>query len=67
MKKNILLSLLALAATSGFAQAETTLRFGVDPSFPPFESKAPDGKLIGFDIDLGNAICQQAKVKCGVG
>lgn len=64
MKKNILLVILTLAATTGFAQAETTLRFGVDPSFPPFESKAPDGKLVGFDIDLGNAICQQAQVKC---
>ena len=40
------------------------LRFGVDPSYAPFESKAADGSLVGFDIDLGNAICAELKVKC---
>lgn len=64
MKKSTLLAIAALSATGGMAHAETTLRFGVDPSFPPFESKAPNGQLVGFDIDLGNAICAQAKVKC---
>lgn len=64
MKKSPLLVITTLMAASSFAHADTTLRFGVDPSFPPFESKAPDGKLVGFDIDLGNAICTQAKVKC---
>lgn len=65
MKKNTLLIIAALVAASGSAHAaDTVLRFGVDPSFPPFESKAPNGELVGFDIDLGNAICAQAKVKC---
>ena len=56
--------LLSLSALSQLAAAQQTLRFGVDPTFPPFESKASDGSLQGFDIDLGNAICAQAKVKC---
>ncbi|WP_166361943.1 ABC transporter substrate-binding protein [Pseudomonas akapageensis] len=46
------------------AQADTEIRFGVDPSYPPFEVKQPDGSLTGFDIDLGNAICAQLKVRC---
>ncbi|WP_160107329.1 ABC transporter substrate-binding protein [Pseudomonas izuensis] len=45
-------------------QAEPTLRFGVDPSYPPFEKKMPDGSLSGFDIDLGEAICANLQVKC---
>src|SRR3984893_818226 len=40
------------------------IRFGVDPSYPPFESKAPDGSLIGFDIDLGKALCAKLNAKC---
>ena len=40
------------------------IRFGVDPSYPPFESKAPDGTLVGFDIDLGTAICARLNAKC---
>src|SRR6202047_2692912 len=40
------------------------VRFGVDPSYPPFESKAPDGSLVGFDIDLGKALCAKLNAKC---
>ncbi|QHF39374.1 ABC transporter substrate-binding protein [Pseudomonas sp. S34] len=67
MKKSILtLSVLALCVAAGAAIAKEykELRFGVDPSYAPFESKAADGSLMGFDIDLGNAICAELKVKC---
>ena len=47
-----------------FAKEWKVIRFGVDPSYPPFESKAPDGSLVGFDIDLGNALCAKLNVKC---
>ena len=56
-------ALFAATAASG-AFAADTIRFGVDASYPPFESKAPDGKLVGFDIDLGNEICKRMNAKC---
>ena len=46
------------------ASDTTQLRFGVDPTYAPFESKAPSGKLIGLDIDLGNEICRRLKMQC---
>jgi lysine-arginine-ornithine-binding protein len=55
--------LFAMAASTG-AMAEDSIRFGVDASYPPFESKAADGKLVGFDIDLGNEICHRLHAKC---
>ena len=55
---------LCMAAGSVLAIEYKELRFGVDPSYAPFESKAADGSLVGFDIDLGNAICAELKVKC---
>ncbi|MQU62152.1 transporter substrate-binding domain-containing protein [Pseudomonas sp. FSL R10-1350] len=55
---------LCIAAGSVLAKEYKELRFGVDPSYAPFESKAADGSLVGFDIDLGNAICAELKVKC---
>ncbi|WP_263262819.1 transporter substrate-binding domain-containing protein [Pseudomonas sp. RIT-PI-S] len=67
MKKAWLtLSALALCLSAGGAMAKEykELRFGVDPSYAPFESKAADGSLVGFDIDLGNAICKELKVTC---
>ncbi len=64
MKKYSAVMLVLLGSFSAMSHAETVLKFGVDPSFPPFESKAADGTLVGFDIDLGNAICKQANAKC---
>lgn len=40
------------------------IRFGVEASYAPFESKSPSGELVGFDIDVGNAVCAKLKVKC---
>jgi lysine/arginine/ornithine transport system substrate-binding protein len=62
----------ALVATAlGFtayvpAQAKsfTEIKFGVDATYPPFESLSPSGEFVGFDIDLGKAICAELKVKC---
>jgi lysine/arginine/ornithine transport system substrate-binding protein len=56
----------ALAASAGVAQAKDwkQIRIGVDASYAPFESKASDGKLVGFDIDLGNEICKRLHAKC---
>ncbi|GAA0485271.1 MULTISPECIES: transporter substrate-binding domain-containing protein [Tatumella] len=56
--------LAGLLGISGIASAADVLRFAVDPTFPPFEFKTAEGKLQGFDIDLGNAICKQAQVTC---
>ncbi|WP_085633516.1 ABC transporter substrate-binding protein [Pseudomonas sp. R16(2017)] len=64
MNKIILSLVLFLAAGGVHAKDWTVIRFGVDPSYAPFESKAPDGTLVGFDIDIGNAICEQLKAKC---
>ncbi|OXC79280.1 ABC transporter substrate-binding protein [Caballeronia sordidicola] len=66
MKQILLLALcgLAMLPAAAHAQDQQAIHFGVDPSYPPFESKSPDGSLIGFDIDLGNAICASLHQKC---
>ncbi|MBU6426032.1 MAG: ABC transporter substrate-binding protein [Rhodospirillales bacterium] len=46
------------------AKALTEIKFGVDATYPPFESLSPSGAFQGFDIDLGKAICSELKVKC---
>ena len=49
----------ALALAGGQA-----IRMGLEPFYAPFESKQADGKLVGFDIDIGNAICAQFQQVC---
>lgn len=58
--------MLALVTVFGFAWAKDyqVIRFGVDPTYPPFASKTVEGTLTGFEIDLGNALCARLKVKC---
>jgi lysine/arginine/ornithine transport system substrate-binding protein len=66
MKKlfaGLAMALMALSVTA-HAKDYKTVRFGVDASYPPFESKAADGSFVGFDIDLGNAICAKMHAKC---
>lgn len=53
----------ALASTAALADA-TSLRFGLEAQYPPFESKAADGSLQGIDIDIGNAVCAAAHLTC---
>ncbi|ATU95138.1 transporter substrate-binding domain-containing protein [Phyllobacterium zundukense] len=43
---------------------EDELRFGLDGGYPPFASPNPDGQLVGFDIDLGEALCAEMHRKC---
>jgi len=64
MKKVYALSLLVGLCASFSTFAATELRYGVEAEYPPFESRNSAGELEGFDIDLGNAICKAANLKC---
>jgi len=66
MKKRLGLLLLLVFFAHSIASAKDwkVIRFGVDPSYAPFESKSPSGQLVGFDIDLGNALCAKVGAKC---
>jgi polar amino acid transport system substrate-binding protein len=57
---------IVLAGTMGIAVAKEwkEIRIGTEGAYPPFNSVAADGSLVGFDIDIGNALCEKMKVKC---
>ena len=46
------------------AKEWTTVRFGMDATYPPFESVDPSGKIIGFEVDYANALCTKMHVTC---
>lgn len=61
----IALAASAALLTLGVAQAqEKTLRIGTEGAYPPFNNLTSDGKLVGFDIDIAQALCDEMKVKC---
>ena len=46
------------------AGSSTAIVVGADATFPPFESlDAPRRKIVGFDVDLMNAIADRADLK----
>ncbi|MFS2225911.1 lysine/arginine/ornithine ABC transporter substrate-binding protein [Pantoea sp. B65] len=65
MKKIPLGIILALMSFNVFAAgAATILKLGIDPTFPPFEYKNAQGEIVGFDVDIGKAVCAKMQRKC---
>jgi cystine transport system substrate-binding protein len=44
-------------------KARGTLKIGLEGTFPPFNSKAPNGELVGFDVDIAKAVAAKLGVK----
>ena len=63
MKKILALALTAAFAAPAFA-ADDVLVFSTDGTYPPFSETGSDGKMTGFDIDIGLALCAQMKREC---
>lgn len=62
MKKALILAAL-LAGLAGAAQAQTT-RLGTEGAYAPWNFINENGKVDGFEIDLGNALCKSAGLTC---
>ncbi len=55
----------ALTMFAGAAQAEgEKLVIGTDSTYPPFEYVDADGNFLGFDMDIGRALCEEMKAEC---
>ena len=64
-KKVFLAAAVTLAFSAG-AMAET-LKMGIEAAYPPFNNKDASGNVVGFDKDIGDALCAKMKVeKCEV-
>jgi len=62
--KTIAIVLATALLVSGPTLAADKIRFGNEGAYPPFNQIDPNGKLVGFDIDVGNALCKQMKAEC---
>lgn len=72
LKKLLVAGLIGASFTALTAHAEDlldqvkqrgTLRIGLEGTFPPFDSKAPNGELVGFDVDIAKAVAAKLGVK----
>lgn len=60
--KTLLLGSLLMGATM-LTNAQNLI-FGTEPSYPPFELTNEKGELVGFDIDIAQAICKEIQATC---
>jgi arginine/ornithine transport system substrate-binding protein len=60
----VFVAALAMGAAQAGAQDMKKVRIGVEGAYPPFSEVTADGKLVGFDIDIANALCAEMKVEC---
>ena len=65
MKRIFLKSAVAACALLAFgAHAEQVIKIGTLSDYAPFEYKDASGKLMGMEIEIGNAMCKALKAKC---
>ena len=60
----VFVAALALGGAQADAKDWKKIRIGVEGAYPPFSEVTADGKLVGFDIDIANALCAEMKVEC---
>lgn len=68
MRELILASVLAagmIAAGPAGAQ-DKTIKIATEGAYPPFNAKDASGALIGFDVDIAKALCEEIKAKCEI-
>ena len=61
---SVAVSAAAIALTLGAAQAQEKIRIGTEGAYPPFNSLTSDGQLVGFDIDIARALCEEMQAEC---
>lgn len=62
--KKLVLTLAALAFSASTVFAQDVVRMGTEGAYPPFNFINDDNELEGFEIDLGNAMCERAGFTC---
>ena len=64
--KKFLLVAAATLAIGSQAVAAEKLRIGTEGAYPPFNLIDASGQVVGFDVEIGQALCAKMKVECEV-
>ncbi|MFK8033483.1 MAG: ABC transporter substrate-binding protein [Hyphomicrobiales bacterium] len=65
--KRITVAASAIVLATGMASAAShtmKLKIGTEGAYPPFNNLTADGQLVGFDIEIAKALCEEMKADC---
>lgn len=63
-KMTLHVMLAVLIVSQAHAEDSKTIKIATEGAFPPWNAVDTSGKPVGFDIDVGTALCERAKLKC---
>lgn len=66
MKATLIYSSLLALLIGSTAHAQDVLRIASEGAYPPFNNVNANGELVGFDIDIANALCTEMQRECEI-
>jgi len=64
MKRTLLAISIVLSSTASSMAGPRAIAIGSEDASPPWNLIGDDGKLTGFDIDVGKDLCRRANLEC---
>ena len=64
MRHTVVFAVAAVASLASVASAQDSVRMGTEGFYPPFNYFDSARQIVGFDIDIGNALCAAMEVTC---
>lgn len=62
--KTLLILISAVSISSQANTEDRSIKIATEGAFPPWNSVNTAGSPVGFDIDVGMALCERAKLRC---
>lgn len=64
LKLTVSVTVFSLLAGMASAENPRTIKIATEGAFPPWNAVDASGKPVGFDVDVGLALCARANLKC---
>ncbi|MGI9417306.1 MAG: transporter substrate-binding domain-containing protein, partial [Geminicoccaceae bacterium] len=66
MKRLTITALATAFALGATAASAESLKIATEGAYPPFNNTTADGELVGFDVDIAKALCEEMQRECEI-
>jgi len=65
-KTLLLAGLVAIFGIAGAQAQDLSIKVATEGAYPPFNAKDASGELVGFDVEIAKALCDEMKANCEI-